>query len=58
MIIKQVRKNLIDVFIGNGWEQWSRFEKTAKGPKLVAGAGVTNDEYQKVKHALYSKTVS
>ena len=54
MIFKFLSKNVVDVFTGNGWDNWSRFQKTAKGPKLVSGAGVTQQEYQEVKNALYS----
>lgn len=54
MVLKFVSKNVVDVFTGpSGWDNWSRFQKTAKGPKLVSGAGVTQPEYQEVKNALY-----
>lgn len=53
MIFKFLNKNVVDVFTGDGWSNWSRFQKTAKGPKLVSGAGVTQPEYQEVKNVLY-----
>lgn len=53
MIIKQVDKTTVDVFLGLGWEQWSRFKLTPKFPVLVKGSPMSKEDYQNVKQQLY-----
>jgi hypothetical protein len=52
IVVKQLTKTTVDVFTGNGWENWSRFERTNKGPMLIAGQSVSPEEYQEVKNVL------
>lgn len=55
--VRRLSSTIVDIFTGNGWENWSRFQKTDKGPKLVAGKPVTDDEYKEVKGVLYAGKV-
>lgn len=51
MFIKQLNKNTVDVFTGNGWENWSRFDLSQGFPKLVSGNALPDEEYKEVlKH--------
>ncbi len=45
MKILSVNKNTIDVFVGMGWENWSRFKLTVHGPKLVAGLKLSGRDF-------------
>lgn len=44
--------NKVDVFSGTGWNNWSRFEKTDKGIRLVGGLPVKHEQFKRVKHVL------
>jgi hypothetical protein len=37
MVIKQVNQEIIDVFCGQGWLNWTRFEKTYLRGSLMLG---------------------
>jgi len=41
MLIKFADKNTIDVFVGAGWKQWTRFEVKGKYFKKVAGVSLS-----------------
>jgi len=45
-------KNLVDVFTGHGWENWSLFQNTGTYLKLVAGTGVSEEDYAKLMRML------
>lgn len=48
VVVKRCGK-FIDVFTGKGWENWSRFENTGKGLKLVSGSPVSEEAFKLVK---------
>lgn len=52
MIIKQLSTNVFDVFVGTGWNNWSRFERKGKTINLVKGKPLSKDEYHSVCKAL------
>lgn len=58
MLIKHVSTTLVDVFVGLGWKNWSRFEKTDKGPKLVKGFPVTKEQYKEIKHVFHTTSAT
>ena len=35
-----------DIFTGNGWENWSRFQRDGRVLKLVKGQPLTKDLYE------------
>ena len=37
-----------DVFVGNGWENWSRFKKESKILKLIKGQPLPKELYEKL----------
>jgi len=37
MFIKQKEKHVFDVFVGNGWDNWTRVQRFHWGCKVVAG---------------------
>lgn len=45
MKIISVNRNTIDVFTGEGWENWSRFKLTKHGPKLISGQKLSNENF-------------
>lgn len=56
MIIKKVNEHLIDVFVGNGWNNWSRFEVMFNHGKLllklVKGNPMHKEQFQDLYGAL------
>jgi hypothetical protein len=50
--ILRVNRQMVDVFSGMGWENWSRFEKTEKGIRLVKGTSVSPEHFKIIKHVL------
>ena len=53
MIIKPVRKNVIDVFIKTGWDHWSRFEIKGTYLKKIAGDNLSPHNMAMLKEAIY-----
>jgi len=45
MLIKRVNKHVFDVFIGQGWEEWSRFEAKKGTLFLVKGKPLNRKDY-------------
>lgn len=43
-----VSKNVVDVFTGKGWENWTRFERQGKHLKMVGGQPVSEAEYKEL----------
>lgn len=37
MFIKRLKPNIYDVFVGNGWNQWARFQRRSGGLHQVGG---------------------
>lgn len=37
MFIKKLRKDVYDVFLGDGWNNWSRVQRTKQGIGVIAG---------------------
>lgn len=37
MLIKQLQRNVFDVFLGNGFMNWTRVKRTHYGVSIVAG---------------------
>ena len=56
IVVRRLNPTTVDIFTGNGWDNWSRFQKTDKGPKLIGGKPVTEDEYKEVKGILYASS--
>lgn len=47
-----VNRHLIDVFTGTGWKNWSRFRLHKRTPLLVAGNGISEEDYRNLKELL------
>ena len=51
-----VNPDVVDVFTGKGWENWSRFElKRMKGrvyPQKVGGKSLTQDQFKELCESL------
>lgn len=56
MFIKPVSNNVFDVFVGNGWSNWARFEKKSfKGRvfiSLIKGNALEDAEFSKLREVL------
>jgi hypothetical protein len=56
MIIRRLNDATIDVFTGNGWNNWSRFEVSYRSSrlslKLVKGQPMKKEEYSKLYEEL------
>ena len=37
MFVKKLHRNVFDVFMGNGYENWTRVKRTHYGVSVVAG---------------------
>jgi hypothetical protein len=37
MFIRKIQPNVFDVFVGLGWDNWSRVRTSKSGPFVVAG---------------------
>jgi hypothetical protein len=46
--VRYVDNKILDVFRGNGWENWSRFEKRGNHYKLIAGEPLSTQEYNEL----------
>ena len=57
MKIKQVNNKIVDVFIGIGWENWSRwFLEANKDPVQISGIPVSSLSKKSIlKHLHYRK---
>ena len=60
MEIKQVAKNILDVFTGQGWLNWSRFHvKYHEGkayPKLIKGQPLNKEDFDDLCKQLANKS--
>ena len=48
MFIYPIYKNLVDVFLGEGWELWSRVAITRIGARVVAGSPLNAEQLKEV----------
>jgi hypothetical protein len=48
LVIKHVRPNVFDVFVGNGWN-WSRITRRNGDLQIIGGNQLNNDILNKVK---------
>ena len=48
MIIKQVNTTVIDVFTGDGWLNWTRFEINGRVLKKVGGQAMEDSDFYKL----------
>lgn len=50
IVIKPVNEQLVDVFVGNGWNHWSRFYKSFNQGKLflklVKGVPMSKEDFR------------
>lgn len=53
MLIKQVSKNVVDVFVGVGWKQWTRFEIRGRLFKKIGGFPLSHDDLTQWKGHFY-----
>lgn len=37
MLVRRIHNHVFDVFLGNGWSNWSRVKKTHYGISVVSG---------------------
>ncbi len=52
---KPRNKWIVDVFTGEGWENYSCFRIFRGEPKLISGTPVTDDEYKEIKRLINVK---
>lgn len=52
MLIKEVSKGLFDVFVGVGWDHWSRFQYQKKSLLLVKGRPLNRKDYELAKSSI------
>lgn len=55
MIIKHVKKHTFDVFIGTGWDNWSRFEMRGTYLKKISGDNLSPNNMSILKEKVYGK---
>lgn len=52
MLIKQVSKNMYDIFVGNGWENWTRLVVDKRRLLLKGGQPLDKHLYKKLYEVL------
>lgn len=52
MFIKKLHNNVFDVFLGKGFDHWSRVRRGHWGVSVVAGARLPKSLMKEVGHAL------
>lgn len=52
MFIKRLKPNVYDVFVGNGWNNWTRVVRVKDGVKPVAGVTLYPNQLEQVKARL------
>lgn len=52
IVILPVSPTVFDVFVGNGWNNWSRFHIRQKTLNLVAGRPLSKADYDSVRSTL------
>jgi hypothetical protein len=43
IFVKRLNKNEFDVFIGNGWNNWTRIRRNHWGVRVVGGARLSRE---------------
>lgn len=52
VFFKPRSKWIVDVFTGEGWENYSCFRIFRGEPKLIQGTPVTDEEYKEIKRLI------
>lgn len=52
MELKKVDKNLFDVFLGTGWNNWSRVKVNKDDIEVIAGLPLSKGVYNSLKERL------
>ena len=55
MLIKKITNHLFDVFVGEGWEQWTRFQRNGSSLKMVAGQPLSHDNMTALRNVFQKK---
>lgn len=54
MLVKKLNASVLDVFVGVGWEHWSRFKLENRQLKLVSGKPLSKDQYNELRHIVFA----
>lgn len=52
LVIKGEIPNVVDVFVGKGWERWTRFQVVKGHPKMLAGQPLTSEDYDELRRVV------
>lgn len=52
MFIKRLAPNIYDVFIGSGWDNWTRVRRERGSVVVIAGRGLNQFGLNKVKEKI------
>lgn len=55
MVIKPAGRKIIDVFVKDGWENWSRFEIRGTFLKKIGGENLSPHNMTLLKEKVYGK---
>lgn len=55
MLIKKITNHLFDVFVGDGWEQWTRFQRNGSSLKMVAGQPLSQENMATLRSSFQKK---
>lgn len=50
LTLKWINGTIVDVFRGNGWDNWSRFQRKGNHFEMLDGQPLTNQEYAQLKN--------
>lgn len=50
LTLRWLNASIVDVFRGQGWDNWSRFRKIGSHYEMIAGQPLTTQEYQALKN--------
>ncbi len=54
LVVKGGTSNVVDVFVGKGWERWTRFQVIKGHPKMLAGQPLTSEDYEELRKVVKS----
>ena len=52
IVVFELNNRMFDVFVGQGWKNWSRFQVKGKTLVLVAGQSLSKGDYDSVRSSV------
>ncbi len=46
VVVMPLDNNTIDVFVGNGWDNWTRLQREGQNFKILKGEGLNREHFK------------